>query len=52
MDIALFIYTIFFFVAPIILVVWFAIGQVKSFNESCERQRHEAKKRHAIPFDE
>ena len=52
MDIALFIYTIFFFVAPIILVVWFAISNIKDFNESCDREREQAQKRHAVPFDE
>tara|TARA_R100001198_G_C5108539_1_gene137239 strand:+ start:452 stop:604 length:153 start_codon:yes stop_codon:yes gene_type:complete len=44
-------YIIAFFIMPMIGAIWFAIVNIKDFNESCERERREAKKRHAVPFD-
>ena len=45
-------YIIAFFITPMIWAIWFAIQNIKEFDESCERQRREAKKRHAVPFDD
>ena len=45
-------YIIAFFITPMIWSIWFAIQNIKDFDESCERQRRESEKRHAIPFDE
>jgi len=45
-------YIIAFFIVPMIWVVWFAVQNIRDFDESCKRERREAKKRHAIPFDE
>jgi len=44
-------YIIAFFIAPMIWVVWFAVQNIRDFDESCERERREAEKRHAVPFD-
>lgn len=44
-------YIIFFFIFPMIGAIWFAIVNIKDFNESCEREREQASKRHAVPFD-
>ena len=43
-------YIIAFFIAPMIWVVWFAVQNIRDFDESCERERREAEKRHAVPF--
>ena len=45
-------YIIAFFIMPMIGAIWFAIVNIKDFNESCDRQRKEVEKRHAVPFDE
>ena len=45
-------YIIVFFIIPMIWSIWFAISNIKDFNESCDREREQAQKRHAIPFDE
>ena len=44
-------YIIAFFITPMIWVVWFAVQNIREFDESCEREREQAKKRHAVPFD-
>ena len=45
-------YIIVFFIIPMICSIWFAISNIKDFNESCDRERRQAENRHAIPFDE
>ena len=45
-------YIIFIFIIPMIASIWFAIVNIKDFNESCDRERRQAEKSHAIPFDE
>tara|TARA_Y100000033_G_scaffold38425_1_gene37672 strand:+ start:318 stop:482 length:165 start_codon:yes stop_codon:yes gene_type:complete len=44
-------YIIAFFIMPMIGAIWFAIVNIKDFNESCDRQREQAEKRHAVPLN-
>ena len=45
-------YIIAFFITPMIWVVWFAVQCIKDFDESCERQRREAQRRHAVKWED
>ena len=43
-------YIIVFFIIPMIWSIWFAISNIKDFNESCDRERRQAEKRHAVKW--
>ena len=45
-------YIIVFFIIPMIWSILFAISNIKDFNESCDREREQAQKRHAVKWED